>query len=219
MYNLIKKDIKAHFRTITTLFIFSVIFLIYTFLFDNGFSKLTGNSYLTQCIFFMLYAIILITVFDEKLRGDMLKCSLPVTRRRIVSARYVLTYFVMFSGLIIWLTVAYIINLIFPDAPGDINRILSVRTVVIYLFAVILFMSVFLPARFLVGAVWGLIITIPVFAAIIFIKNRLPFSSPVYETLANPGLPYLIVFFTVFIAAATGLSYYLSVKAFKKRTV
>lgn len=95
---------------------------------------------------------------DENNRGESLLCSLPLKRNLLVWARYLLALFFIIVSFLLALITAWLVKHIFPVVAFEPKTLFSLPHIYLWLFPLILMLSVYLPFYFRFGYAKGLFI-------------------------------------------------------------
>jgi len=112
-------------------------------------------------------------LMGEKMRrGEILICSLPITRTTIIRGKYLAASLIAIGGMILWFLYACLLNLIFTDTPDDFHLFTNPMVIFFVLFYFSFFISAFVPIVTIFDKIWALT-NLSIFFAAIFI---VPFS-------------------------------------------
>jgi hypothetical protein len=151
---------------------------------------------------------------------EVLTCSLPVSRSRIVIARYLTSAFLMFGGLSLWYLNGYCASFLYRDSETDFNQILYLKVIYIALLFISIQASIFLPALFrfrLVGTVLTFIIALVVAVSsvtLIFRPHSHSFNSYFVE-----GELIVISVLTFIMVVAPAISLAVSLSVYKRKDI
>jgi ABC-type transport system involved in multi-copper enzyme maturation permease subunit len=155
---------------------------------------------------------------EKMRRGEMLICSLPVTRTTIIRGKYLAASLIAIGGMTLWFLYACLLNLFFTDSPGDFHLFTNPIVIFFILFYFSFFISVFFPIVTIFEKIWALT-NLWIFFAAIFI---VPFSL-YYETRGlllsefKTGNILFISLLTAIMIILPWLSIALSNRLFKRR--
>jgi ABC-type transport system involved in multi-copper enzyme maturation permease subunit len=177
----------------------------------------------------LMFTFLSITVIarEDKFRAAALTCSLPVTRRTIVQARYVLSFGLGAVGVV----TAFSLGALLPFSQLPVDELLGARTVLLAVTVVVLALGVLLPftVRFGVFGVFVFLIAAQVLGVIALVMGRLfggrvPIRQAIggvvaaiqtlQAQLGNGGFDVLLL---VVLSLVLGASYLLSQRVFAHR--
>jgi len=214
LLNLIIKDIRAYSKSIFKLTVLSLI-VVTLFSFFNEHSWFIYIVMSAGQISFIIGYYLM----GEKMRqGEILICSLPVSRTAIIRGKYLAASLIAIGGMMLWFLYAFLLNSIFTNTPGDFHLFTNPIIIFFILFYFSFFISVFLPIVTIFDKIWALTNLSIVFAALFIV----PFSL-FYETRGmffsefKAGNILYISLFTVIMIILPWLSIALSNRLFKKR--
>ena len=192
---LILKDLRVFWKSILFLALLCLIV-------NSAFFLLISESW-TNFAAMGISQVSFVTGFylvSEKIHhGEILCCSLPVTRSGIVRAKYLSSLFIAAAGIIIW----------FFITPGLMTGDLSMSGQFfgpvswIFFLYLVLFISIFIPCTLLINKVWVLI-NGSIFLAFIFLSflslalPDYPLAIPNSSGIISYIIPITILVFGVF---------------------
>ncbi len=207
MLNLVLKDLLLQKKT----FLFTMGYAIFLFFcFKNP--ALSNIVYITVTVMTSYLFIIYATSFDDKNKCDIMLNSLPVTRKEIVTARYLFLLITIFIGI----ATSFIIGAFFKII-GDVSGLWTIRLInhndlIISLFSVSLMGSIYMPFYYKFGNIYVRIFNV-VFFIVVFsvpklvteyiIKNRnIKWIKKIIlfaNTIPDWVIPIIIVVFSLLI--------------------
>lgn len=201
MFKLVLKDIKANkdiilLRIILPTTIISILF---------GFKYTGWEGYIMFYCITAIFSSSFYNIRDKNKRIELLTCSLPVSRNKIVYSKYlsalILSYFIIILGCIN----AYIADLIWIESSTNFGEIFKVEILITVLFLISIYFSLFLPTIFIfrqMGVIISLIISL-VFSIYLtqslLISNENPLNIPIKIYLDPSNFVVYILLFIVFI--------------------
>jgi len=212
--NLIMKDVKAFGKSILKI---TVLSLIVNMLF-SFFNEHSWFIYIVMAAGQISFIIGYYLMGEKMRRGEILICSLPVTRTTIIRGKYLAASLIAIGGMTLWFLYVCILNSIFTDTPGDFHLFTNPIVIFFILFYFSFFISVFFPIVTIFDKIWALT-NLSIFFAAIFI---VPFSL-CYETRGlllsefKPGNIFFISLLTIIMIILPWLSIFLSSRLFKRR--
>ena len=228
MLNLIIKDYKANSKVIHLIIGVIPLFAIMLFARSSRAEFSRESYYLMEIGMWNFILIIIITFMDLIRNGEVLLCSLPLDRSRIISARYISSLILTFVLLIYVFFMLLIFNRIFVNSSVDLSEIFNLKAMVIYFIKVGVFMAVVIPVFYKIRnkgsilLVHGGLIIFFVAGNIILQElkiRKIDFGIPDALSASTQliGIPvYIIVLFAAVIIS-TVLSVKLSEKFFRGR--
>lgn len=211
--NLMIKDVKAFGKSILKITMLSLIVI-------NLFIVFYEHSWIIYIVMSagQISFIIGYYLMSEKMRrGELLICSLPVTRTAIIRGKYLAASLIAIGGMTLWFLYACLLNLIFTNTPVDFHLFTNSIVLFFILFYFSFFISVFFPIITIFDKIWALTNLSIVFAVIFIV----PFSL-YYETRGlllsefKAGNIFFISFLTAIMIILPWLSITLSTKLFKR---
>ena len=166
--NLMIKDVRAFGKTTLKLTVLSLtVISLFSFISEHSWFiyKIMAAGQISFLIGFYL--------MSEKMhRGELLICSLPVTRKTIIRGKYLAAALMALGGMVLWFLFAYLFNSIFTNTPGDFHLFTNLIIIFFILFYFSFFISVFVPLVTIFDKIWALT-NLSIFFAAVFI---VPFS-------------------------------------------
>ena len=150
MRHLVLNDFRLHRLPVGINLIFPTLYLVFLYFYAKAF--VVGTS----TLFAAVLPLILI-LHEEKFNVMALSCSLPVSRRTVVRARYLSAWLLMGAALLYFFSLAVLFRLIAPSTAPTFARLFTLRGCAVPLFIVTLVYAGFLPAmgcrfeRFITG--------------------------------------------------------------------
>jgi len=214
MLNLMIKDVRTFGKSIL---IIAVLSLIVNTLF-SFFNERAWFIYIVMSAGQISFIIGYYLMGEKMRRGEILLCSLPITRRTIIRGKYLAASLIAIVGMILWFLYACLLNLIFIDAPGDFHLFTNPIVIFFVIFYFSFFISLFFPIVTIFDKIWALTNLSIVFAALFIVPFSLYFEtkgSLLSEFKA--GNIFLISFLIAIMIILPWLSITLSIKLFKRR--
>ncbi len=171
--NLIIKDIRAYGKSLLKLTLLSLIVI-------TAFSVIYKQSWIIYIVMAAGQISFIIGYFltSEKMRrGEMLVCSLPVTRNSIIQGRYLAASLIAILGVILWFLYACFLNSIFSSAPGDFHLFTNPIILFFVVFYFSFFISVFFPIVTIFDKIWALTNLSIIFAALFIVPFTLFYEA------------------------------------------
>jgi ABC-type Na+ efflux pump permease subunit len=141
MLTLLLKDLKAFGRSLLKITVLSLI-VITLFVFLNEGSWFIYIVMAAGQISFVIGYYLM----SEKMRqGELLICSLPVTRNAIMRAKYLAASLIAIGGMALWFLYACLLNSIFTDLPGNFHLFTNPMVIIVILFYFSFFINAFVP--------------------------------------------------------------------------
>lgn len=212
---LILKDLIAYRKTIILYFL-GVIIIGNIFIF----------RYYPWHVYMMYGYLALVCIstfysFIEKNRSaEILTCSLPLTRSSIVKARYLVSAILTIGGLLIWLGNAYLASLFYVDTRTIFDHVTKMKVLLMALFFISIFTSIFLPSIFsfrLMGTVITFIIAL-ITAVMSLSMVFHPYSGSYNPSLESRDIMSVSVLFLIMVAL-TSISFGLSLKLYNSKDI
>ena len=213
---LIAKDFKAHYATI----FLKILLLWLSFGALMMFRLFEWDAYMMHALMAIAFACSVFLMKERNRNTDILTCSLPVTKKMVVIARYTTCGLIALAGIAIWFGIAHAANFFYSTSVTRIEQIINMKVVFMALFFLSLHISFFLPAvfRFRLGGViifFSLALIIALFStAVIFNPGSYSFNNNVIFSKAVSifGLstilivaPMFSVMFSIFLYNRTDL--------------
>lgn len=151
---------------------------------------------------------------------EVLTCSLPVNRSRIVIARYLTSAVLMFGGLALWYLNGFVAGAIYTDAVTDFNQAAHFKVLFMAVFFILLQTSVFLPALFrfrLAGTVISFIVALVAAVSSVTLIFR-PYSRS-FNSYFVEGDFILISVLTFIMVAVPAISLAVSLSVYKRKDI
>ncbi len=109
-------------------------------------------------------------------RGELLNCSLAVTRTTIMRAKYPAALLIAIGGMTLWFLYAWLLNSIFTDLPGNFQLFTNSIVIFCILFYFSFFISAFVPIVTIFDKIWLLTNLSILFAAIFIVPFNFYFE-------------------------------------------
>ena len=204
---LILKDISA----------FKITIFIKTLLLWFVFSTLTffrmspPDGYIFHACMTIIFASSFFSFLEKYHNTEVLSCSLPSTKFTVIAARYLTTGVIAAAGIIIWLLMAYIGGLLYPDNGTGFNDIANPKILFIVLFTVAVHAAIFLPAVFrfnLIGTITAFVAAfiISLSAGVNILQSFKNIFVPIMETENLIRSAFLIIFIIILLILSISLS-------------
>jgi energy-converting hydrogenase Eha subunit H len=198
MLKLIIKDIRGYWRFIIFWIFLPGILWISIFLVP----LFPPRGIIIFCAGAIVAAISYFTFSEKKQRLETLVCSLPVPRRSVVMARYLLSLFIMIFGIMLFYCAIYTSYIIHAKPLADFNDIYGLNALFIVLLVTTVSASIILPAIYKFR-IMGMIFTLPVAfnAGMYLALSIFRFSDIPYLELSDGNLLKIIMTGFVMLAA------------------
>ena len=210
--NLILKDLKAY-KKYLSLVIFLPGILWTSIVFYNF---LPWNNYMMFCNLVIFAAGTYYTFSEKKQNLQTLICSLPVSRRQIVFAKYLTTFVIIVIGIIIFIFTTYFNNQIHGYSAIDFQKLFHLKILYMSFFIFSIFFSIFLPATFYFRMI-GMAFTLT--AAVIISVNSFDVAFRAYRSnfvpYFTPDDAWKIIILTMIMICLPIISLLLSLKIYK----
>ncbi len=168
MLNLIIKDVRAFGKSLLRIAVLSLIMItLFVFLNDGSWF-----IYIVMAAGQISFIIGYYLMSEKMHRGELLICSLPVTRTAIMRSKYLVALFFAVGGMTLWFLYACLVKSIFTDTPGDFHLFTNPMVIFFILFYFSFFISLFVPIVTIFDKIWVLT-NLSIFFAALFI---VPFS-------------------------------------------
>ena len=158
-------------------------------------------------------------LMSEKMhQGELLICSLPVTRTAIMRGKYLAALFIAIGGMALWFLYACLLNFIFTDLPGNFHLFTNPMVIFSILFYFSFFISAFVPIVTIFDKIWVLTNLSILFAAIFIVPFNFyfEFSGLVHGEFETENILFLGSLILIMILLPW-LSMTLSTRLFKNR--
>ena len=214
MRSLMIKDMRAFGKSIL---IIAVLSLIVNTLF-SFFNERSWFIYIVMSAGQISFIIGYYLMSEKMRRGEMLLCSLSISRPTIIRGKYLVASLIAIVGMILWFLNACLLNSIFIDTPGDFHLFTNPIVIFFILFYFSFFISIFFPIVTIFDKIWALT-NLSILFAVIFI---VPFSL-YYEARGlliaefKAGNIFIITLLTAIMIILLWLSIIISTKLFKRR--
>lgn len=214
LFNLILKDIRGYWRFIIfNIFLPAILWL--SILTIPSFPPLGNFIFCTAAV---VAAISYFTFSEKKQKLETLVCSLPVSRKSVVAARYLFALCVAVFGIILLYFAVYATYLIYSKSIYEFHTFYNLKSLFISLVIISVSVSCFFPFTFKLR-ILGMIFTLPV-----------GFTFGMHSTITifrfneRSYVPYFletdlmtVIIVPLVVAAMIVLSVMISVKLFEKR--
>jgi len=147
--------------------------------------------YLGWDSYFMLACMVTIIsgsvyyIWEKRKNIEILTCSLPVSRNKVVYSRYLASLFIGISGLILWSLNAWFADLVWEESATEFSKLFNLKILFMALFMFSIHFSIFLPSVFYFRHL-GIIMFIAISIMISLVLTA-TFFIP-YNGLLNPNL-------------------------------
>ena len=208
--NLIIKDIKVYWKTISTWYLFWLVMnssIITTI--DNE----TWIPYISIGCIQISIAIGIYFFKDRTSKGEILICSLPVLRHTIIRAKYITSGGIALVGLVVWLLNAVMLNSVFITTPHDFYLFHSPYVLLIVILYFTVFISVFLPLAAGYLKSWKVVVILLI-GAFFFVKAFRFVAPRIHDFTIEPGSVLFVITAILIVIAAPYISLNLSVKMY-----
>jgi ABC-2 type transport system permease protein len=212
--NLILKDILGYWRYI----IFSIFFpatLWLSILTIPSFPPLGNFIFCTAAI---VAAISYFTFSEKRQKLETLVCSLPVSRKSVVAARYLFALCVAVFGIILLYFVVYASYLIYSKPVFEFHTFYNLKSLFISLVIISVSVSCFFPFTFKLR-ILGMIFTIPIGFTL-----GMHTTTSIFRYDERAYMPYFIksdlltiIIVTIVVTVMIILSVTISIKLFEQR--
>ena len=212
--NLMIKDMRAFGKSILIIVVLSLIVnTLFSF-----FNERSWFIYIVMSAGQISFIIGYYLMGEKMRRGEILLCSLPITRRTIIRGKYLAASLIAIVGMILWFLYACLLNSIFTDTPADFHLFTNPIVIFFVIFYFSFFISLFFPIVTIFDKIWALTNLSIVFAALFIVPFSLYFETR--GSLISEFKAGNIVFISLLIAIMIilpWLSITLSIKLFKRR--
>lgn len=212
--NILLKDVKAFGKSMLKITALSLMVICL-------FSFASKNSWLLYILMSagQISFIAGLYLMSEKMRrGEMLICSLPVTRNMIIRGKIIGASLVVIAGIIIWYVLALIFHSVINIRLTDSHLLFSPIMLVFVLLYFSFFISVVLPLSIVLDKLWALTNLSILFAALFIVPFSLIYESRgLFNFNSNYGLFFLYIILIAGILGLPFLSMNLSSQLFKTR--
>jgi hypothetical protein len=204
----------------------AVIFTVFLAYFATAAEDLPPGLYAGMASFMLAFLPVGMVIREDKFDAMILQCSLPVSRRKVVQARFILSEGMAIVGVL----AAFLLGSVVPHSQFSLSELLAPAPILTGLTLVTMVLSLLLPFSlrfgakglfiFLIGAqVVGVILFAVVVATQSSIDNRIVeavirFFVNVRGALGGPGFSTALLGVLV---ALLGLSYLVSLQVFENR--
>ena len=214
LLNLIIKDIRAYGKSILKI---TVLSLMVNTLF-SFFNEHSWFIYIVMAAGQISFIIGYYLMGEKMRRGEILICSLPVTRATIIRGKYLAASLIAIVGMMLWFSCAYLLNSIFTNTPGDFHLFTNPFVIFFILFYFSFFISVFFPIVTIFDKIWALTNLSIFFAALFIVPFSLYFETRgLLLTEFKAGNIFFIGLLTVIMIILPWLSITLSKRLFNRR--
>lgn len=196
---------------ITRLFLIPVPFFFVILLNAFVFSEFL---FFTAGILLTFIMVISIPLIEDKYRTEQIMLSLPVTKQSIVLSRYVSSFFISGSGMILYFVSALLYISIFKDKIVNLKSVIGLEGGAVFLFVSFLLTVLFLPFYFKLGISKALLV-FPAFMAVLSAVIWLGIESISLNLQTLLNTPLLLFLLFLLLSSLTLLSISLSIKAYK----
>lgn len=144
MLKLILQDFKANkdiilFRTILPAILISFFFAI---------PYIGLDKYWIFCCMIVIVGNSFYHIRDKKIKIELLTCSLPVSRNRIVYSKYLAALLLTIFVLLLACLTAYLADLLWEIPANRFSEFFNLKVLLMFLFLIVLHFSLFLPSVF-----------------------------------------------------------------------
>jgi ABC-type Na+ efflux pump permease subunit len=155
---------------------------------------------------------------DKMRHGELLICSLPVSRRTIMQGKYLAAMLLALSGMVIWFLYAWLLHSIFTRMPGDFHLFTKPMVLFWIIFYFSFFISAFIPLVTIMDKIWALTNLSILFAAIFIVAFSFFYETSGWlQTELNTSAFGFVSLLTVIMIILIGLSILLSNRLFLYR--
>lgn len=182
IFNLMVKDIRGYGRYILLGIFLPSIFYISFF----SIQHFKWESSVAICSFTIFAAISYFSFSENKQKLNVFICSLPVTRKSIVVARYLLSLCIVIFGIALYLFLFYILDPLYTEPKTKFYEIINLKALITGLMMISVSTSLFLPAiyRFrTIGMAFtiALVIAFLIYSLITFVYSNDPLVDLHFE--------------------------------------
>jgi ABC-type transport system involved in multi-copper enzyme maturation permease subunit len=172
MLNLLLKDLRAFGKSLLKITVLSLIVItLFIFLHEGSWF-----IYIVMAAGQISFVIGYYLMSEKIHRGEILICSLPVTRKTIIRAKYLVALLIVIGGITLWFLYACLLNFIFTDLPGNFQLFTNPIVIFSILFYFSFFISAFVPIVTIFDKIWALTNLSILFAAIFIVPFSLYFE-------------------------------------------
>jgi len=216
LFNLMLKDIKGYWRYIMLSIFLPSIFYISFF----SIPHFKWESSIAVCSFTIFAAISYFSFSENKQKLYVLICSLPVTRKSIVVARYLLSLCIAIFGIVFYLTLFYLLDPLYTEPNTKFYQIMNLKALLTGLLMISVSTSLFLPAIYryrTIGMAFTitLIIAFLIYSLITFVYS----NDPLVDIHFKKGSIIKNIIFISAIVILPVISTVVSVKFFRGKDI
>lgn len=214
MRSLIIKDMRAFGKSILIITVLSLIVItLFSF-----FNERSWFIYIVMSAGQISFIIGYYLMCEKMRRGEMLLCSLPITRPTIIREKYLAASLIAIGGMMLWFLYACLLNSIFTNPPADFHLFTTPIVIFFVIFYFSFFISLFFPIVTVFDKIWALTNLSIVFAALFIVPFSLYFETRgLLLSEFKAGNILLISLLTAIMIILPWLSITLSIKLFKRR--
>jgi len=212
---LILKDLIAYRKTIILNFL-GVIIIGNIFIFRYY----PWHVYMMYGYLALVYISTFYSFIEKNRSTEILTCSLPLTRSSIVKARYLVSAILTIGGLLIWLGNAYLASLFYVDARTIFDHVTKMKVLLMALFFISIYTSIFLPSVFsfrLIGTVITFIIALITAVTLVSLVFH-PYSGSYNPSFESRDIISVFVLFLIMVVLSS-ISFGLSVKLYNRKNI
>jgi len=214
LFNLILKDIRGYWRFIIfNIFLPAILWL--SILTIPSFPPLGSFIFCTAAI---VAAISYFTFSEKKQKLETLVCSLPVSRKSLVAARYLFALCIAVFGIILLYFAVYVTYLIYSKPVSEFYNYYNLKSLFISLVIISISVSCFFPFTYKFR-ITRMIFTLPIGFTL-----GMHLTTSIFKFNQRPYLPYFIesdivtiVSFVFIIVLMLIISVIISIKLFERR--
>ena len=149
MWSLILKDLRATKKIILFMFIYVIVNAIVVYPVSDA------RGYMLTCFMIATFLIIYVHGYEEMKRGALLSCSLPVTRTRIIIAKYITSFIMVILVMAVYLISTIIFEPFLTNTIFSPLELLKTGNLIALTAGSSFIMAVFFPLFFRFGAYMG----------------------------------------------------------------
>lgn len=156
---------------------------------------------------------------NEKMHhGELLICSLPVSRQTIIHGKYLTAMLLTLLGMGLWFLYAWVLHSIFIQMPDDFHLFSKPMVLFWIIFYFSFFISIFIPLVTIMDKIWALTNLSILFAAIFIVAFSFLYKTSNWlQTELNTSAFGFVGLLMVIMIILIGLSIQLSNRLFQRR--
>lgn len=220
MWHLVLKDLKTNRKTLTTFLLTTLLMAVFLNSIRRGiWSYMQFGAYIA-------IAVVGTTTFKDFLsKGDLLFCSMPINRSRIIISRYIFSIIIFAFYLTLFYVLGELLNKYMPDLRFDLEPStldLQPMYMIDFFFYIIVFFAFFFPVFFKIATLSrsrivfaGFIVAVVL--SMVFANEVFLIHMDLRSILDNLGTFNIVLIFTITFLIVTAVSAYISVRFVRNR--